>query len=298
MPEAKGNAPAGQARAHTKKWGNTNHCSVPGAKCHHAEHLDAVSHQHAMAIVYARWGIAVGALHGKVPAKLRGVQERGVKDFTTDEARIRQLWERYPSANIGGRPPRGCAVLDVDPRNGGDETWEQVNHCMPAGWLPDTIITRTGSGGVHEWYRLPYDMPVRGEAGEGIDVKTWNGYLVMPGSVHPDTGRPYVCERWVWPPAMLPEHWCKHVYKLPTPARRVSPLMLVRGKSGDGLVRAVLQAVDGQRNNTLHWAACRAVDDGLDLDAELLDAGRAIGLPDTEIQATLASARATVKGVA
>lgn len=248
-----------------------------------------------MAIVYARWGIAVGALHGKVPVKLRGVQERGVKDFTTDETCIKQLWERYPSANIGGRPPQGCVVLDIDPRNGGDTTWEQVNHDTA---LPATFATLTGSGGAHEWYRLPYALPTKGTAGEGIDVKTHKGYLVMPGSIHPDTGKPYLCEQWVWPPAQLPPQWLKHVYKTISPARRVSPVAVVNGSAGAGLVRAVLEAMDGRRNNVLHWAACRAVEDGLGLSAELMDAGRAIGLPDTEIKATLASAGVTMKEVA
>lgn len=292
--EPNGNAPAGQAGAHTKKWGSTNHCSVPGAQCPHTEHLGAISHQHAMAIVFARWGIAVGALVGKIPVKVRGVLEHGVKDFTTDETRIRSMWERYPNANIGGRPPLGCLVLDVDPRNGGADTWEQVNACTPAEWLPDTLITRTGSGGLHEWYRMPYDLPVRGEAGAGIDVKTHKGYLVMPGSIHPDTGKTYVCERWVWPPAMLPEHWVKHVYRLPSPARRVSPIAVVNGTVGRGLVETVAGAIDGERNRTLHWAACRAAEDGLDLDAELTDAALSIGLPEVEIRATLASAKNTV----
>ncbi|WP_332259297.1 bifunctional DNA primase/polymerase [Corynebacterium ulcerans] len=259
-------------------------------KCSHAELLGAVSHQHAMAIVYARWGIAVGALHGKVPVKLRGVLERGVKDFTTDETLIYRMWERYPNANIGGRPPRGCVVLDVDPRNGGAGTWEQINACKPAGWLPNTLTIRTGSGGLHEWYRMPYDLPVRGEAGTGIDIKTHKGYLVMPGSIHPTTGQSYVCERWQWPPTMLSEHWLKHVYKPPRPARRVSLLTARRG-SGKGLVESMVNALDGERNRTLYWAACRAAEDGLDLDRELMEAALSVGLPEVEIRATLASAK-------
>ena len=232
MTHSTGNAPAGQARALNKKQvGNTVDCTVPGAKCHHAVRLGAVSHQHAMAIVFARWGIAVGALSGKVPVRIPGVLEHGFKDFTTNETLIRHMWERYPSANIGARPPLGCVVLDVDPRNGGDDTWETINSCVPNGVLPDTLTIRTGSGGLHEWYRLPYDLPVRGTAGTGIDLKTHKGYLVMPGSIHPDTGGRYACEHWVWPPAMLPDHWWRHVYRPVSYTHLTLPTMKCRCRS-------------------------------------------------------------------
>ena len=61
---------------------------------------------------------------------------------------------------------------------------------------------------------------------------------------------------------------------------------------------AVAEAGEGQRNRVLFWAACRALEDGVDLEQELTDAAHAIGLDNTEIMATLNSARTTMKGAA
>ena len=61
---------------------------------------------------------------------------------------------------------------------------------------------------------------------------------------------------------------------------------------------AVAAAVEGQRNQKLFWAACRALEDGLDLEQELTDAARGVGLDDMEIMATLNSARNRTEGTA
>lgn len=309
-----GNAPAGQARAlKQKQWGNTNDCTAVGEKCVHADIMGAVSHQHAMAIAYARWGIAVGALYGKAPLsrkaghfdaltknegltrwqanRLLGLQPHAVQSFTTDEDHIRQMWELCPALNVGGRPPRGVVVLDVDLKNDGVNTWNRISPLPFDEWKPDTLTTRSGSGGRHAWYRVPFDLPMVGKIQPGIDVQHGNKQLVMPGSVHPDTGNFYLCERWVWPPAMLPEHWWSHVYEDLRPARRVSPVALVTGSAARGLVNKVRNTSEGNRNDLLNWAAYEAALKGIDLDAELLEAALSIGLGEREIRSTLASAR-------
>lgn len=235
---------------------------------------------------YARHGFPVGPLRGKAP-----LTPHGMKNFTTDLGQVQRWWEQYPGANIGVRPPVGWVVLDIDPRNGGADTWEQINHGHT---LPATIVTLTGSGGWHWWFRLPYAGDIRGSAGEGIDVKTHRGYLVMPPSIHPDTQGLYLVQQWVQPRMVpqLPVWLRKHVYR---------PLLVPR-RAGDspgaGLVGAVAAAAEGQRNRVLFWAACRALEDGADLEQELTDAARGIGLDDTEIMATLNSARHTMKGAA
>lgn len=245
-----------------------------------------------MATFYARHGFAVGPLRGKIP--LASLVPNGHKSFSHDVDQVRQWWHQRPTANIGVRPPKGWAVLDIDPRNGGADTWARLNEGHQ---LPATIVTRTGSGGAHWWFRLPYAGQLRGTAGEGVDVKTSRGYLVMPPSIHPDTGAAYEFEMWVNPDEVpaLPVWLRKHVYRAPRPPRRLSgPAPVV----GAGLVQAVAAAVEGNRNQALHWAACRAADDGLDLDAELTAAALSAGLDEREIRATLASARNTVKEAA
>ena len=159
----------------------------------------------------------------------------------------------------------------------------------------NTFVTRTGSGGVHIWYRLPYQGELRGKAGEGIDIKARRGYLVMPGSVHHKTGRFYQVETWKqptqWP--VLPTCWRKHVYKPVKPKRTPMPINIRRKGNGAGLIRFVADLQEGNRNAALHWAACRAVENDLNIFDELHDAALACGLDTPEITRTINSAKNT-----
>jgi hypothetical protein len=89
---------------------------------------------------------------------------------TQDPRQVRELWTQYPEANIGGAT-NNFIVVDIDNRNGGDETF--------AGLLaveydfPETATTRTQGGGRHLIYVAP-DGPLKGgnhKLGNGIDVK-------------------------------------------------------------------------------------------------------------------------------
>lgn len=241
------------------------------------------STQHSEALQLAHRGFNVMPLAGKVPL-LHDWPTRA----TSDSTQIDLWWSETPDANIGAKVFKGHVVVDIDPRNGGDQTWEQLNqgHSLPA-----TLTTLTGSGGQHYWYKLPYDRPVKGKAGAGIDLKSSTGQVVMPGSIHPDTGYLY---RWqtFTEVALLPDHLFSSVYRLPSVSRSRSP----KGKRSAGLLRRVASAVKGERNNVLFWAACRALEDGQDLEDQLREAATGIGLDEGEIERTLNSARMTVKG--
>lgn len=227
-----------------------------------------MSQQHVDALTWASWDFNVGPLNGKIP-----LTPHGHKDFTRNIAQIDQWWSRWPDANIGARVFKGHVVIDIDPRNGGDDTWEQISRGRE---LPTTLITRTGSGGRHIWFKLPTDRPVKGKAGEGIDIKHHGGYLVMPGSVHPKTGGLYVCEQWAVP-AKLPKFLEPHVYR-PVP----KPAAPKKYKTGDGsnFVNFVLRMAEGERHEKLIWAARKASENGLDIRQELLDAATSIGYPE------------------
>ncbi|WP_226340168.1 bifunctional DNA primase/polymerase [Corynebacterium sp. 366] len=243
------------------------------------------SAQHAEAYALTKWGFEVGALNGKAP-----YTRHGFKDFTTDERTLERWWRKWPTANIGARPPSWAVVLDVDVRSGGLDSWETITGTP--NYPTNTIVTITGTGGAHVWYRLPYTAPLNGVAAPGIDVKHHSGYLVMPGSIHPTTGRKYRCARWCVPEKIpeLPHLWRKHVYKPPRPARRAMPVNL-QAKDIAGLVRFVESLQEGGRNNGLWWAILTALERGHDI-APLVAAGESIGLPATEISAVVRSARA------
>lgn len=244
------------------------------------------------ALRLAAHGLEVGHLNGKRP-----LTPRGFKDFTTDPDQIRKWWQAYPNANIGARPPEWAVVLDIDPRNGGMETWQQLTGktVHPT----DTLVTLTGSGGWHIWYRLPYAAPIRGHAGKGIDVKARNGYLVMPGSTHPDTGQPYEVANWCSLRRLpeLPLVLRKHVYTPPPKPAPVIPRNLQRRRAatGEHLVEWLADALPGSRNSMLFWAACRALENGYDVLDALAATAEQIGLPPTEVHRTINSARMTTK---
>ena len=148
------------------------------------------------ALDYASRGWAVLPLHrpsahggcscGRADCDSRGKHPRtahGVTDATTDEATIREWWARDPSANVGiaTGARSGIAVLDIDPRNGGNEALEELER--QHGRLPDTARVETSGGGYHLYFSTEGPVPNRVLA-SGVDFKGDGGYVVAPPSRH------------------------------------------------------------------------------------------------------------------
>lgn len=221
-------------------------------------------------------GKGPGACHS--PAK-HPLTRSGKDDATTDPGTIAEWLARWPGCNWGVRPPVGVVVLDVDPRNRGASTLVDLQ--AKNGQLPATLTARTGSGGWHIW--LSYNGPARGKLGQGIDVKTNSGYLVAPPSVH-ECGGTY---EWIdQRPAAYAPAWVRALLNPPT---RRYPVRPGRGDAAGHLVRFVAAAPEGQRNQRLYWAACRAHEAGMD-PAPLVDAAVAAGLVHMAAVATVRSA--------
>ena len=102
-------------------------------------------------------------------------------EATTDEAKIREWWTRWPDANIGivtGEYRDGFfCVLDFDPRNGGG-WWDDVGEDV----LPETWVVHTPSGGRHYYYRTPERLR-SAKLQHGVDLKGNGGYVVAPPSI-------------------------------------------------------------------------------------------------------------------
>jgi hypothetical protein len=102
---------------------------------------------------------------------------------TTDEQQL-TLWfagERNRRTNIGVQTDR-YLVVDVDPRNGGDQTLSGLALTED---FPDTWLSKTAGGGTHMIYSLPPHTSVKGGTdvlGRGIDIKSHGGLIVAPGS--------------------------------------------------------------------------------------------------------------------
>jgi len=231
---------------------------------------------------YAAVGLPVFPLW---PGEKNPLTRNGMLDATTDAGQIRAWWTRWPTANIGIRPPCGLVVLDVDPRNDGPNNLNPL--VRPNGGLPATWTAVTGDGGQHLWYRAA--GPFRGKLCPGVDIKANNGYLVLPPSVHPN-GNSYVWANDL-PIADAPGWLLPMLYKpVPILARRRE--FPANFKADDGLVEFVATAPDGNRNIALFWAACRAAERGAPpglLDRLGAAAGEA-GLSTDEIDRTVRSA--------
>lgn len=234
----------------------------------------------ALEYAAARW--SVFPLHGKMPFP----GTHGHLDASTDPDVIRSWWQRWPGANIGAPVPVSALVLDVDPRNGGT--------VASLGELPETLVcvSGRGDGGRHYYFRRPVGRLTSTRLPQGIDLKC-SGYMVMPPSLHPATGRPY---RWVamTPAASLPPH-LRDLLRAPEP----TPRPMVRRGDGRGLVGYLRRFPQQGINNALSWAAYVAAKEGT-LDAlapELVAVAVELGESERQAWATVESARRAGTGV-
>ena len=138
------------------------------------------------------FGVFLVEPNGKAP--LGELHPHGHKDATGDLERFVRGLTRFPAANYGLVPPEGVLVLDVDPRDGGDEALARLE--ATHGPLPVSTRVRTsaheGRQGFHIYLRAE-GLPDRKRLiGRGLEAKVGNsGYLLGPGSVHPRTGEEY-----------------------------------------------------------------------------------------------------------
>lgn len=121
---------------------------------------------------------------------------------TTEENMLLGWWETSPAANIGIATGRrsGIVVVDVDADHDGFETLAEL--AINYGALPDTPMTKTGSGGRHIFFKHP-GIEIRnsaGKLGRGIDIRGDGGYVVAPPSIHPNGNR----YEWIVKPSQVP----------------------------------------------------------------------------------------------
>lgn len=124
--------------------------------------------------------------------------EHGFKDATTDQAQIQAWLAKWPDCNWGiATGASGLYVVDVDPKNGGAASWDQLVKELGEG-IADSVRVRTGGDGLHVYFKRPSGEHgnTTGALGPGIDTRGEGGYVVAPPSIHP-SGKPYewVAER-------------------------------------------------------------------------------------------------------
>lgn len=247
---------------------------------------------------------AIPSLHPKVErGRCRGECGQlghGYHDARSDPEWAYRLWSLRPEWGIGARPTPDQFVVDVDPRNGGDATLDRLQQVH--GELPETftVITGRGDGGRHRWFRCAPNRIVK-RLGDGIDVISHGtGMVVMPPSLHPETGLAYRVETPGVGTTVAPS-WLAELVTRPEPKvlsprrrrRRLSPMEVRR--QGRGLIASIANAPDGQRHNTLYWATRRAAEQGLFdvpdcFEVALVEAAQESGLPRDEIESVIGDA--------
>ena len=136
-------------------------------------------------------GKLCGKQAAKHPYSVRGFAPHGHLDATLNP----HLIERWfglciPEANLGVSTEK-LVVIDVDPRDGGDESLKKLE--AEYGELPLTWRSLTGGGGTHDIYKAPDGVEIASfgadsmndpPLGPGIDVRARGGYIVAPPSRH------------------------------------------------------------------------------------------------------------------
>jgi hypothetical protein len=232
---------------------------------------------------------------GHDPAACPCLTCHGFHAATTDPGRLAAMLGAVPRGLLAIRTgtAAGLAVVDIDPRNGG-----QLDPAL----MTPTAAVATGGGGWHLYYRHPGGPLLAALPGRaGVDIKADGGYVVAPPSAHPGTGQAY---RWAnsravaeMPPALAaaltPPPADPAPLSRPVPARRAggisSPPALLAA-----LLRAVETAPEGRRRVTLYGAArgaARMAAAGAiaeaDARAALTAAGVAAGQTGRDIRAAI-----------
>lgn len=104
---------------------------------------------------------------------------------TSDPDKLKDLFADE-SLNIAWAVPEDMMVLDIDLKSGVDGFASHASLEGHFGSLPASPIQVTPSGGNHLVFRLPPGTRVKnvvGQVGEGLDVRTGGGYILIEPSV-------------------------------------------------------------------------------------------------------------------
>ncbi|SFU23164.1 phage/plasmid primase, P4 family [Paraburkholderia aspalathi] len=102
---------------------------------------------------------------------------------TRDGDTIHQWFRKHPYANIACHVGKsGMAVIDIDPRNGGNESFAQLQR--EHGPIAAEMEALTGGGGNHLYFRAPANAHLPAKLADGIDLQRGDKYVVLPPSRH------------------------------------------------------------------------------------------------------------------
>jgi Bifunctional DNA primase/polymerase, N-terminal len=305
----------------------------------------------AAALAYAAWGIPVLPLHhpvasvtaarpvpagqplaqpawplgcscgdracgqvGKHP--LGALVPHGLREATTNRARILAWWSQHPQANVGLATGHRFDVLDLDgPTGVAALRTFAAEHEMTLPARGPVVRSGRAQAGWH-YYLAPSGLPRRPRLLDGVDYQALGGYVVAPPSRHA-TGSRYAWARDLTHPLpALPRALYQRLAERAHPARSMpTPLPARSDGPSDPWARSALvrelrrltaarpprAGEPGERNQVLWEAAHNLYNlvaagalDERDVEQGLLDAAGRCGLLADEprqTHRTLASAR-------
>lgn len=249
----------------------------------------------AHALAYAKAGIPVFPC---VPGGKTPLTANGFHDATTDPEIVAGWWRWRPEANIATPTGTGTFdVLDVDLRPNGSG-YPAYHQAKAAGLLDGWIrAVRTPSGGLHLHY--PGTEQRNGSlVGLHLDFRGAGGYVLLPpslGQCKAYSRRYELLEVRTGPGRPL--DWAAVTALLQPPTPRREPVAASRRDGVDPipwLAAHVARQPEGNRDNALFWAACRAAENNSHDFEPLIAAAVTAGLPERQAARTVQSARDTI----
>lgn len=217
----------------------------------------------------------------------------GLLEASTDPDRIRSWWRCRPERNVAvatGAP--GPDVLDVDHHGERGNGFAAFNRLKREGLVDGaSAIVSTPSGGFHAYF-AGTDQRSGKIAAEHVDFRGRGGYVLVPPSQV--GGRPYAVAQRIGGTGQIDWQACRDVLA-PQPQRSMPEHQRKAGRGLDHLPGWVSGLPEGNRNDGMFWAACRAVEAGDEQAlAAIGNAGLKAGLSEREVIVTLGSARRRV----
>jgi Bifunctional DNA primase/polymerase, N-terminal len=235
------------------------------------------------ALRYGKAGLRVFPVH----VDKRPLTPHGFKDATTYPDLIKEWWSKWPDALIGVPTGERFVVIDLDLQHVEAQQWYADNKPR----LPLTRANCTRSGGRHLLFKPDNRIACSaGRLGPHIDTRGHGGYVVW------------------WPAhgfevlhggvlAKAPEWIVQELAPPSEPPRSHTQVHNFSAANVPGIVRTVIAARQGERNNVLFWAANRLAEmslaGGIARDEAIrlaIDAAKHIGLPEAEARRTVLSA--------
>lgn len=131
--------------------------------------------------VACHWPKNFGGCSCRKGASCTSVGKHPVRSWLGKEynySSVKNYLKSHPDSNIGFIVS-DFTVLDVDPRNGGAYSLEEIETGF--GGLPETLKCRTGGGGWHFYYQ---GLSQVSSLGPGLDVKSSGTFVIAPPSRH------------------------------------------------------------------------------------------------------------------